>query len=96
MGVSVGVAVGVSAGVSPVFAMGIACFRGHCRGCFRCTAACRGMPWALAVEIAMASAMGLHGVPRYAAAFRGSPWNARGSPWSVRGSPWSVRGIPWK
>ena len=49
----------------------------------------------IAVEIAMASAMGLHGVPLLAAAFRGSPWNVRGSPWSVRGSPWSVRGCPW-
>ena len=32
----------------------------------------------ITVEIA---AMGLHGAPLLAAAFRGSPWNVRGSPW---------------
>ena len=46
-----------------------------------------GLAVEIAVEIAMASAIGLHGVPRHTAAFRGSPWNARGSPWSIRGSP---------
>ena len=62
----------------------------------------RGLPWyvvgaalEIAVEITMASAMGLHGVPLLAAAFSGSPWNVRGSPWKVRDSPWSVRGCPW-
>ena len=50
----------------------------------------------IAVEIAMASAMGRHGIPRHAAAVRGSPWHARGSPWRVRGSPWRVRGSSWK
>ena len=47
------------------------------------------------VEIVMASAMGLHGVPLLAVAICGSPWSVRGSPWSVRGSLWSVRGFPW-
>ena len=59
---------------------------------------CGCLPWVaveIAVEIAMASAMGLHGVPLLAAAFRGSPWNVRGSPCSVRGSMWSVRDCPW-
>ena len=49
----------------------------------------------IAVKTAMASAIGLHGVPLLAAAFRGRTWNVRGSPWKVRGSPWSVRGCPW-
>ena len=40
-----------------------------------------------AVEMAMASALGLHGVPLVAAAFCGSPWKVRGRPWSVRGCP---------
>ena len=47
------------------------------------------------MEIAVVSAMGLHGVPLLAAAFRGSPWNVRGSPWKVRGSPWSVHDCSW-
>ena len=56
----------------------------------------------IALEIVMASTMGLRGVPLLAAAFRGSPWNVRGSPWSVRGCPWNAvdiavecRGGPW-
>ena len=77
-------AVGIAVGLSVVPRLAVVC-----RGC---------LPWVameIAVEIAMTSAMGLHGVPLLAAAFRGSPWNIRGSPWSVRGSPWSVRGCPW-
>ena len=49
----------------------------------------------IAVEITMASAMGLHDVPLLAAAFNGSPWSVRGNPWRVRDYPWSVRGCPW-
>ena len=50
----------------------------------------------IAVRIGMASAMGLHGVPLLAAAYRGSSWNVRGSPWNARGSPWKVRSSPWR
>ena len=103
---SVGVFVGMSVGVSVGFAVGASMdlFVGD-----------RGLPWyamgaavdlavKIAAEVAMASAMGLHGVPLLATAFRGSPWNVRGSPWNVRGSPWKVhgrevfavvRGTPW-
>ena len=41
------------------------------------------------VEIAMASAMGLHGVPLLTAAFRGSPWNSAGA----RGRSAVARGV---
>ena len=43
----------------------------------------------------MASAMGLHGVPRHFVEAHGMPLEPRGSPWKVRGSPWSVSGCPW-
>ena len=88
---SVRVAVGLSTGVAVRLSV-VPRLAVVCRG---------GLPW-LAVEIAVASAMGLHGVLLLAAAFRGSPWNARGSPWSVRGCPWNdveiaveCRGGPW-
>ena len=48
-----------------------------------------------AVEIAMASAMGLHGVEILAAAFRGSTWNVRGRSAVARGVPPVVRRTPW-
>ena len=70
-GVSVGVSVGAPVGVAVGASVNV--YVGH-----------RGLPWYAmgaaaeiavesVVEIAMASAMGLHGVPLLAAAFRGSP-----------------------
>ena len=65
-------------------------FRGLCRGCFR--GDCRG----IAVEIAMASAMGLHGVPRHSVEAHGIPVEARGRSAVARGVSVVVRGTPWK
>ena len=49
----------------------------------------------IAVEITMASVMGLHCVPLLVAAFRGGPWNVSGIPWRFNNSQWSVRGYTW-
>ena len=77
---AVGIVVGLSAVPRPAVV---------CRGCLTWVAV------EIAVEITMASAMGLHGIPLLAAAFRGAHgMSVGGSPWSVRGSPWSVRGSP--
>ena len=72
MGLSTGVAVGIS--VLPQLAV-------VRRGCLLWLAV------EIAVKMAMASTMGLYGIPLLAAAFRRSPWSVRGSPWSVRGCP---------
>ena len=55
------------------------------------------------VDIAMASAIGLHGVTLLATTFRRSPWNVRGCSWNAvnmadavnmrvecRGGPWTL------
>ena len=50
----------------------------------------------IAVEIAMAGAMSLHGVPLLALVILGiSPWNVRGCPWKIRGRPRSFSSCPW-
>ena len=103
---SVGVFVGMSVSVSVGFAVGAS---------MDVSVGDRGLPWyavgaavdlavKIAAEVAMASAMGLHGVPLLAAAFRGSPWNVAWKPVKARESPWKVhgggvfavvRGTPW-
>ena len=84
------------------------CVRGRCLGCIReHSRGHRGLPWyamgavadiavEIAVEIAMASAIGLLGVPLLAVAFHGSWCNLSGSPSRARDNLWSVIGRPWK
>ena len=47
-------------------------------------------------EIAMASPMGLHGVPRHSVKAHGMPVEARGRSAVARGVSAVVRGTPWK
>ena len=90
VGVSLGVSVGVPVGVAVATSVDVSVGDRYFAVDFAVETAME-----IALEIAMASTMGLHGVPLFAAAFRGGPWNVRGSPWKVRSSPWSVRGCPW-
>ena len=46
----------------------------------------------IVVEVAIASATGLHGVALHLVEFHGSPWNVRRNPWMIRGCRCSVRG----
>ena len=50
----------------------------------------------LAVEIGMAGAMGLHGVPRHSVEAHGMPAEARGTSAVAGGVSAAVRGTPWK
>ena len=101
VGLAVSVSVNLSVDVRGRFRGQVrGCFRGRCHGCFR--ERFRGSPQLaveIAVEIAMASAMGLHGVALLATAFHGSlcgmSVEARGRSAVARGVSAVVRGTPW-